>query len=164
MVDPRRGHTGGDQAVVPTNRSLRLALCLIWVACVLATQLQACSSLLAGLREPEESSPAGSSLLDGVFTRRQASRGERRFQQVCAVCHQTNEITRSLLRSTVHETVGDLFEQISMNMPEGNPGSLSSSEYADILAFIFRLNDYPAGEEELPGDLSLLERVRIEAP
>ena len=53
---------------------------------------------------------------------------------------------------------------ISTTMPEGNPGSLSSREYVDILAFLLRLNDYPAGEEELPPDSSLLENVRILGP
>jgi hypothetical protein len=60
--------------------------------------------------------------------------------------------------------VGDLLDVISTTMPEGNPGVLSPMEYADILAFMLRLNDYPAGEEELPVDLYLLENVRISAP
>jgi hypothetical protein len=71
---------------------------------------------------------------------------------------------RSWFRGTVHETAGDLLAVISTTMPEGNPGVLSSKEYADILAFMLRLNDYPAGEEELPADLSLLETVRISTP
>ena len=83
---------------------------------------------------------------------------------MCATCHRTNEITRSWFRGTVHETAGDLLAVISTTMPEGNPGVLSPKEYADILAFMLRLNDYPAGEEELPADLSLLETVRISAP
>ncbi len=52
---------------------------------------------------------------------------------------------------------------MSMTMPEGSPGSLSSEEYADILAFLLRLNDYPAGEEELPADFAVLENIPIPA-
>lgn len=114
--------------------------------------------------EPQANSSAARSLSDAVFSRRQASRGERRFQQACAACHRTSEMTRTMLRSGVNETVGDIFEQVSTTMPQANPGGLSAADYADILAFIFRLSDYPAGEEDLPADLSLLKSVRIEAP
>lgn len=162
------------RAILTVRRVAHPATSAALLASVFAMQT-ACSPTAANLREPqasfsvgeleqlEKSPPVGRSLSDAVFTRRQASRGERRFQQACAACHRTNEMTRSLLRSTVHETVGDLFEQISTTMPQSNPGSLSADDYADILAYIFRLNDYPAGEEDLPPDLSALESVRIRA-
>ena len=137
------------------------------VACsVPAVSLQEREASMQAARseEPDMSSAASSSVVNGLFTRGQALRGERRFQQVCAACHRTNEITRSWFRGTVHETVGDLLDVISTTMPEGNPGVLSPMEYADILAFMLRLNDYPAGEEELPVDLYLLENVRISVP
>ena len=112
--------------------------------------------------EPEIIAP--DTLSNGFYTRGQASRGERRFQQLCLECHRTNEITRIWFRGAIYETAGDLMNVISTTMPEGNPGSLSSREYVDILAFLLRLNDYPAGEEELPSDSSLLENVRIPGP
>jgi len=112
---------------------------------------------------PETSAPQDGSLPDGLFTRGQASRGERRFGQMCLACHRPNEITRVWFQGTIHQTVGDLFAVISTTMPEGNPGSLTSEEYVDILAFMLRLNDYPAGEAELPADRSLLEKIRIPA-
>ncbi len=104
------------------------------------------------------------SISDGVFTRAQASRGERRFQQVCAACHRTIEVTSRWFLAPVVETVGDMYEQISLTMPEGNPGSLSTEEYTDILAFILRAKEYPAGAQELPPDTALLENVLLGAP
>lgn len=100
---------------------------------------------------------------DGIFTRGQAFRGERRFQQVCAACHQTAEITRLWLRAGMHETAADFFTRISTTMPDGNPGSLMASDYADIMAFVLRANDFPEGEDELPADPARLEQLLLRA-
>jgi len=83
---------------------------------------------------------------------------------MCADCHRTVEITRSWFSGTVHRTAGDLLTVMSTTMPEMNPGALSPDQYADILAFLLRLNDYPAGEEELPADPAVLGNVPIPAP
>jgi S-disulfanyl-L-cysteine oxidoreductase SoxD len=45
-------------------------------------------------------------------------------------------------------------------MPQDRPGSLSAEEYADVVAYILRLNGRPAGERELPADAALLARMR----
>jgi hypothetical protein len=111
--------------------------------------------------EPEIIAP--DTLSNGFYTRGQASRGERRFQQLCADCHRTVEITRGWFGGTSHKTASDLLLVMSMTMPDSSPGSLSSEEYTDILAFLLRLNDYPAGEEELPTDLAALENIPIPA-
>ena len=48
-------------------------------------------------------------------------------------------------------------------MPQDAPGRMSAQELNDVIAFILRENDYPAGEEELaidladPGDPILIE-------
>ena len=59
-------------------------------------------------------------------------------------------------------TVFDLFDQVSALMPKNEPGSLSAKEYADVIAFILRLNKMPAGKTELPTDAAALRRIRIE--
>ena len=53
---------------------------------------------------------------------------------------------------------------MSLTMPESSPGSLSPEQYADILAFLLRLNNYPEGEAELPADPAALADVPIPAP
>ncbi len=113
--------------------------------------------------QPAAGSPSGSSVLDGVFTSGQASRGEQRFRQVCAACHSTNEFRGGRFRIRwVGWTAGDIFDLVSTMMPEDNPGSLSPEDYANLLAYFLRLNGYPAGEEPLPADVSALRNVRIE--
>jgi len=53
---------------------------------------------------------------------------------------------------------------MSLTMPESNPGGLSPDQYADILAFLLRMNNYPEGEDELPADPAVLANVPIPAP
>ena len=105
---------------------------------------------------------SGGSVLDGVFTSAQASRGEQTFNRVCASCHDTGEFSGGRFRlSWVGRTAGDLFDTMSTLMPEADPGSLSPDAYASLIAYLFRLNGYPAGEVALPTDLAALQRVQI---
>ena len=49
-------------------------------------------------------------------------------------------------------------------MPEDNPGALARQEYIDVIAYIFSLNAYPAGPNDLPGDDDGLKKIRIDNP
>jgi alcohol dehydrogenase (cytochrome c) len=63
----------------------------------------------------------------------------------------------------VGRTVGELFFVMSTLMPEGNPGSLSPEEYANIVSYMLSENGYPAGEVDLAADQPTLASIRIEA-
>ena len=122
--------------------------------------LQGCASAPPRAAAP----PAGRSVADGVFTMRQAVRGQRRFEQVCAACHRAREFRGSAFqRAWMSRTVGDLFQLMSDTMPPDTPGSLSPEAYVDILTYVLRLNSYPEGPEELPADPSVLLGVRMQA-
>ena len=109
---------------------------------------------------------SGGTVADGVFTTNQVARGERTFREVCAACHDTVEFSGGRFRFTwVGLTAGDLFDTIATLMPEGDPGSLSPAQYAAVVAYLFDLNGYPAGETPLPTNLSALQALEIvEAP
>jgi mono/diheme cytochrome c family protein len=114
--------------------------------------------------QPGAVGSAGGSVLDGVFTRGQAARGETRFQQVCESCHRINDFAGGRFRVIwVGRTVGDLFYSMSTLMPEDSPGSLRPEEYADIVSYMLRENGYPEGDEDLAAELSELEAIQIEA-
>ncbi len=105
---------------------------------------------------------SGGSVLDGVFTQAQASRGEQTFRQVCSACHDTGEFSGGRFRLTwVGRSAGDLFDTISTLMPEGDPGSLSPAQYAAVVAYLLQINGYPAGEATLPTSLSALRAMEI---
>ena len=104
----------------------------------------------------------GGSVLDGVFTPAQASRGEATFRRVCAACHDTGEFSGGRFRlSWVGRSAGDLFDTIATLMPEGDPGSLTPAQYAALVAYLLQLNGYPAGEAALPASLSALRALEI---
>ena len=102
-------------------------------------------------------------MLDGVYSVRQASRGEDLFLAVCSQCHGPNEFSGARFRVRWQgQTVGDIYEFVSTMMPDEDPGSLEDLEYADVVAYMLSLNRYPTGAADLPPDQASLDGVRIE--
>ena len=60
-------------------------------------------------------------------------------------------------------TVGDLSDRIRISMPLNSPGKLSRQENADVVAYILRFNQFPAGKEELPREVQALKRIVFKA-
>ena len=95
------------------------------------------------------------------YTAEQATRGQRVFTAVCSTCHGRNEFTGPVFGFTwMADSVGDLFEHISTEMPQDDPGSLSTDEYVAVVAYLLRLNGRAAGERELPADPGQLATLR----
>ena len=92
---------------------------------------------------------------DGVYTEAQADRGTKAFGLNCSGCHGLAAGGKSPLvgdpfwKSFAQKTVADLLEFVSVNMPNGTPGSLNQSTYADIVALMLKSNGFPAGTTEL---------------
>ena len=98
---------------------------------------------------------------DGVYTEGQAERGQVLYRESCSGCHapdlRGDNTSPSLVGMSFTflwggSTLGALFERIQEQMPTDRPGSLSAQTYRDILAFVLRVNTYPAGEQELEAD------------
>jgi mono/diheme cytochrome c family protein len=133
------------------------ACALVWVA----------SSLHSALR-------AQSATVDGIYTEQQATRGKELFTKSCVECHGAElagleDIIPPLagevfLKVWTGRTVGDLFEQVSTNMPALAPGSLKPEEAADLVAYILSVSKYPAGAAELAPKLDVLKQIKIAAP
>ncbi len=58
-------------------------------------------------------------------------------------------------------TVSDLFTTVSTAMPQDEPGSLTPQVYADVISYLIKMNEIPAGETELPADSEKLKRIVI---
>ncbi|HXB74638.1 MAG TPA: cytochrome c [Candidatus Acidoferrales bacterium] len=115
---------------------------------------------------------ASRSVWDGVYTREQAGRGQKAYQEECMKCHGENLAGGEAAPALVGvewvpkwngKTVGDLFGLIRKTMPTDDPGNLSSRQYADIVAYILSVNEFPAGQKELDRDPAALNEIRIEA-
>ena len=100
--------------------------------------------------------PPTKSIWDGVYTDEQATRGKALYSEKCASCH-GGELTGGEMAPPLAGgefmagwdglTIGDLFERIRISMPQNAPGSLSGQQNADILAFMFSANKFPAGHD-----------------
>jgi mono/diheme cytochrome c family protein len=109
---------------------------------------------------------------DGVYTAEQARRGQVRYDDQCATCHGDTlgggESAPPLaggefLSNWSGLTAGDLFDRTRSTMPQSKPGSLSREANAEILAYILRMNEFPAGKADLPQASEVLREIKIEA-
>ena len=114
---------------------------------------------------------ADRSIWDGVYSEEQSKRGECVYADTCANCHAADlsggQVVPALtgdefLNKWNGAMAGDLFDQIRMTMPQDKPGTLTSRQYADVLAYIFKKNNFPAGKNDLEADLDALNTIRIE--
>src|SRR5687768_7787037 len=91
------------------------------------------------------------SVKSGVYTAVQAARGEAQFRTSCASCHAPNRFTDDLFyMSFAGKPLSEMFDVISETMPEDNPASLKPQEYADVITYLLKLNQFPEGPDELP--------------
>jgi S-disulfanyl-L-cysteine oxidoreductase SoxD len=107
-----------------------------------------------------------------VYSEAQAARGEELYQQHCSVCHGarllgnpaaplTGETFRARWEDGKH-TLDDLYYIIRSLMPNSAPGSLSKAQYADIVAYILKINNYPAGGAELVPKAAVMKTVTLQ--
>jgi len=111
-------------------------------------------SLLAGLLAAQTGAPRRT-VWDGAYAEAQAASGLTAFGQHCSRCHELTAEGKSPLvgdpfwKSFSQKSVGEVLEFVSTSMPNGAPGSLSESEYANIVAVMLKSNGFPAGKTDL---------------
>jgi mono/diheme cytochrome c family protein len=109
---------------------------------------------------------------DGIYSAAQAARGEETYQQFCSACHGarlqgtpaaplTGEAFRGRWEDGKH-TLDDLYYIIRSLMPNNAPGSLSKAQYADVVAYILKVNNYPAGGEDLVPKTAAMKAVTLQ--
>jgi mono/diheme cytochrome c family protein len=114
---------------------------------------------------------AGSGIWSGVYTDAQAKRGEGVANKSCVSCHGAELaggeagptlVGLEFLGNWNSLSLGDFYDRIHATMPADAPGSLSPSDTADIMAYVLKLNKYPAGQKELSSDMAALGQIKIE--
>lgn len=117
------------------------------------------------------SAVAPRSVRDGVYTVEQSRRGEAVFSSTCARCHKPEMTGGPIVPPLVgapfldhwsRKTAGDLYAWVRRYMPIGDAAAgMSRQDYADVLAYIFSRNGFPAGPEELAPDAGALRSIRF---
>ncbi len=100
-------------------------------------------------------------VLEGVYTEAQARRGMEAYDAKCGSCHKPTldggaEALplrgQHFLETWRDDTLFALFNHMQTRMPRrpvGEPGTLPRATYVDIVAYILKVNEYPAGSQEL---------------
>jgi len=119
--------------------------------------LMSVTLLAAPLAAPQKS------VWDGVYTADQATRGQKTYDAECSRCHELSSFAgKQFMDAWKGQTAGDLYDNISSAMPMDAPGKLDKQQYVDIVTYMFKLNEFPAGQEELKADKNVLQGVKIE--
>ena len=108
----------------------------------------------------------------GVYSAPQAARGETLYRQHCVACHGTQlegspaaALTGPAFRARWEDgshTLDDLYYIVRTLMPNTAPGSLSRAEYADVVAYILKINGYPIGEADLVPKGAIMKPVVLQ--
>lgn len=100
-----------------------------------------------------------------LYTEAQAERGQTVFKNVCAECHEMEDLTNSDFRQNWDgSTLYELFDLIRTTMPDENPGTLTQQQYVDVTAYVLQINKLPAGETEFTGEETGAGAVRLALP
>lgn len=103
--------------------------------------------------------------LDGVYNRQQWLRGQDLYLGNCRSCHTPESHAGENFRIVWSgKTLAELYAYIKGSMPKSDPGSMTAQEYADVLAYVLRLNRMPTGPDELPTDSTTLKSIRFKTP
>jgi mono/diheme cytochrome c family protein len=162
LADARSGTSSG-LVLFPDNRRIwrhRPSYMSWWAASFLGL-----CSLTAG------TGSATGATVGSYYTDAQADAGQTVFASQCAICHgdrMEGKVGPALAGqqflsvSQYQElTAGFLYRTMSKQMPKNAPGSLNKIEYLDVLAYILKVNGYPAGTTQLTADNSELNQIKI---
>ena len=100
------------------------------------------------------------SVWDGAYSEAQAARGKDEYEYNCGNCHihdlsgdSIKDVpplaTSDFLGKWYGKSVKELLDYTTTTMPQDSRGSLGAKTYADITAYIFKVNMFPAGTQPL---------------
>jgi cytochrome c len=121
-------------------------------------------------RQARAAGQASITVLNGVYTETQAQRGRKVYADSCQMCHGDPPAGTSIAPTLTGPdfladfggmTAADLFSKIQKTMPSDDPGTLKPDQTADVLAYVFWENKWPAGQQDLGTDTAALKRIRI---
>lgn len=115
------------------------------------------------------------SIWEGVYTEAQATRGQQAYKDHCGYCHRDNltgggsEAGAPALVGPIFtyrwrdQPIADLFITIGTTMPQNKPDTLEPQTVVDIVSFVLKANNVPAGPTELPPDVGALKTIAMTA-
>ena len=107
--------------------------------------------------------PSGPSTSVGVYTNEQANRGKQVYAGSCRSCHSPTSHTGQVFADWWQsKRLSELYNFIATQMPKNDPGTLAPEDVADVVAYLLKLNEMPAGKDELYPDADSLKKFWID--
>ena len=140
---------------------------MFWAVCV------SCVLLSRGLPWGIGSPAWGQDAPATIYSAEQAVRGLALYNQRCALCHAQDmsggpgapPLSGGSLQSGWDgKSAVALFDYIRTNMPPGEGGRLSATQYADVMATVLQSNGFPVGAKALPADRQMLGTTPLQWP
>ena len=129
---------------------------------LLAATLMAKAALAQNKPAPPPGRTGPQTTLSGIYTAAQAAKGEDIYYAQCISCHPKGTYAGAGFKSNwAGKQLSELFDWVLTKMPKNDPGTLSSAESAQVVAYILKENSMPAGKTALPDDFGVLQRIRI---
>ena len=98
----------------------------------------------------------------GVYTAAQAAKGEQVYMAFCLSCHPAGTYAAPAFRQKWNgHLLSELYSLISTQMPKEQPGTLEDGDYANVIAYLLKINGAPTGKKALPADEKALKSIRI---
>jgi S-disulfanyl-L-cysteine oxidoreductase SoxD len=111
---------------------------------------------------------AARTVWDSVYTQAQAGRGETAYAKTCARCHgaslsggdESPALTGgNFLGNWNGLPLSDLQKRIKTTMPSDSVGVYDIGLVTDVMAYLLKVNGFPAGQAELPKDADPLKGI-----
>ena len=115
--------------------------------------------------------PAARTVWDSVYTAAQASRGETAYAKTCARCHgatlgggdESPALTGgNFLGNWNGLPLSDLQKRIKTTMPSDSVGIYDQQLVTDVMAYMLKVNGFPAGQVELTKDAEALKEIMMQ--
>lgn len=109
---------------------------------------------------------------DSVYTDEQATRGQAAYNRTCARCHleslagadESPALTgAAFLGNWNGLTLGEMHARVKKSMPSDDPGTYGPQLITDVMAYVLRVNGFPAGKAELTHEGGALDGVQFSA-
>ncbi len=135
-----------------------------------------CAVMTAAALSAEPTAGQTRTVWDGVYTEAQAERGREHYRAICGHCHRDDlsgggsEAGAPALRGPFFlnqwrdRPLVDLFVTVGTTMPQQDPDSLRAQVVIDVVSYLLRQNDMPAGAAELPPRLDPLRNIVLSRP
>jgi S-disulfanyl-L-cysteine oxidoreductase SoxD len=133
------------------------------------------SALVRDVRADDQTSgerrfPLDRTVWDSVYSAAQATRGETLYVKSCARCHKATLagadessplIGSGFLGNWNSLPLSDLADRIRKTMPSDSVGIYDRQLVSDVMAYMLKMNGFPAGANDLPTDLDGLKNITI---